>query len=530
MSQCNNNSTNMPDTSLNGHDTLKLDIGTHSDTPFVRKFETERHKYVYDVNTMAIVKVDSVVWDIISDVGSLNKEVMVSKYSSCHSEDDILLALDEIVTAQNTRGLFLSHYPDIEMPLRDECIQHRLEHERMILLLNVTEECNFRCSYCVFNGQLPNRRTHSGRQMSWSVAKRAIDDFLEHSTGVEERSITFYGGEPLLNFALIQRCFQYVKERATGATPSFGMTTNGSLLKGDIADCVASENCNVNVSLDGPKAIHDRCRVTRNGSPTWEEVVGNVRAFRKQHPHYKGSLGFAVTMMPSVDVNELEDFFLRSGLVSEGTTVLMNMADGIEWTEDDMAHRHETMLKLKCKFVRNLVEGKVCNSPTSPEYVVQRFLCEEPFLVFHRRHEFDRDGSSMKRGLPDRFCTLSTCIPGARRTFVTVDGDYLPCERVPETDYMKIGSVTEGFDIPHIRRLLEEWVNRTKKECKYCWCLPTCRVGCWATARDIETTGDSKLALCASHQGAALEMMKEYCWILERNPHALDYMKDVKML
>ena len=36
-------------------------------SPFIHKFQTDRQKYVYDVNTRRIIRVSCIVWDIIDD-------------------------------------------------------------------------------------------------------------------------------------------------------------------------------------------------------------------------------------------------------------------------------------------------------------------------------------------------------------------------------------------------------------------------------------------------------------------------------
>lgn len=41
--------------------------------------------------------------------------------------------------------------------------------------------------------------------------KKAIDFLKEHSQNAENRHIGFYGGEPLLNFELIERAVEYAK-------------------------------------------------------------------------------------------------------------------------------------------------------------------------------------------------------------------------------------------------------------------------------------------------------------------------------
>ena len=59
--------------------------------------------------------------------------------------------------------------------------------------------------------------------------------YLEKSKCVSNRFISFYGGEPLINFSLIKRCIQYVKEVPGTQDINFSMTSNGLLVRKNIA-------------------------------------------------------------------------------------------------------------------------------------------------------------------------------------------------------------------------------------------------------------------------------------------------------
>lgn len=79
------------------------------------------------------------------------------------------------------------------------------------VVLQVTQNCNLRCSYCAYSGSYFNR-THSKKRMSTETAIRAVDFFMSHSSEVSKSTIGFYGGEPLLEFSLIKKVVSYVEE------------------------------------------------------------------------------------------------------------------------------------------------------------------------------------------------------------------------------------------------------------------------------------------------------------------------------
>ena len=492
---------------------------------FVHKFQTEQNKYIYDVNTMNIVRIDDIIWEIISDYGRDDSSQISLRYSDRYSSEQIESAYEKIAVAQKEKGLFLANRPQILMSFTEEYIQEKLDSERSILHLNVTEDCNFDCSYCIYSGEYINRHKRSNRVMDRSIAKKAIDDFLEASVTSEMRSIGFYGGEPLLNFTLIKQAVDYIRKKEKGVKVNFTITTNGFLLKGEAADFLTRHDFTINVSLDGPKQIHDRYRRTGNGSPTWETVTSNATAFLEKFPQYKTNSKFGITAViaPPAELNELEHFFSLCELVTKDITA--SFVDSIS-TKQIFEGKITGTDEMYRKFLDNLETGKINSEPAAQKFVMQKTLFQENWLKFHKR--FSRYDCSNR--FPKKYCLLSTCIPGVRRTFVSVDGNYWPCERVSESDYLRIGSIYEGLNAAKIRQLLLDWVELNKSECSNCFCLHTCQIGCWSNSCDGQRpTEELKRKACEQHRRDTHNLLVDYCSVLEKNPHALDYMKDITL-
>ena len=81
------------------------------------------------------------------------------------------------------------------------------------LELIMSEECNFRCIYCMhFNNlETSNRITKSKKFMSFETAKEAIDRYAlilkQHNKKVAD--VNFGGGEPLLVWSVIEHILEY---------------------------------------------------------------------------------------------------------------------------------------------------------------------------------------------------------------------------------------------------------------------------------------------------------------------------------
>ena len=115
--------------------------------------------------------------------------------------------------------------------------------------LILTNNCNQSCNYCY---QIKDKK-----RMSWVYARKAIDYFVDNCN--EQPSISFYGGEPLLEFELMQKCieYSYAKFIKKDLTPKYLMTTNGSLLTEEIIDFCKQYNLKITLSMDGDKNAHE---------------------------------------------------------------------------------------------------------------------------------------------------------------------------------------------------------------------------------------------------------------------------------
>lgn len=493
-------------------------------SPFVHRFRTARNFYAYDVSTRRIAQVSPAVWAILDDAGRLPRDAVIARHGSAHGVRQVEAALDQIAQARQD-GLFLAVRPSSVVGPKPERVLKELENGRQQLILNVTNECNFRCSYCIFGGQYVDRRTHSRSAMTWPVARAAIDEFLQHSSQSGSRVISLYGGEPLLNFPLVRECVRHVRSRRGGSAVQFSITTNGSLLAGRRAEFLAREGFLIAVSLDGPAELHDRHRRTRRGRPTWEKIAGNLRSFLAGFPEYarNGKLRFNAVAAATTDLRRVQAFFDSCDFIHESM--------GLEINEQKEAAAlapavpgdplFDSRLAMYRDFVQCLKSGAYAAERNSRSRRVQTSAFQKPFVTFHRR------GYRQGR-LPAKVELRNTCTPGARRTFVTAAGDYYACERVADSPHGILGNVREGVVPEKVLALLAKWASAGGDECRRCWCMPTCMAGCFATVEEAgEVTPAAKGQACALHLRNMHALLADYCTILEDNPRAFDFVKDM---
>ena len=150
------------------------------------------------------------------------------------------------------------------------------------IMLNVTDQCNFRCKMCFCDWQ--------DNYMTPEIADKAIELALKRkSPRVDKITINFFGGEPLMNFNLIK----YVVEKWEKEC-EFSMTTNGSLLTNEILDYLKEHKVGLLLSIDGDKETQDYNRPFRNGQGSFEILKSKIPSILERYPQ----VTFRSTIIP----------------------------------------------------------------------------------------------------------------------------------------------------------------------------------------------------------------------------------------
>ncbi|WP_238528206.1 radical SAM/SPASM domain-containing protein [Acetonema longum] len=166
------------------------------------------------------------------------------------------------------------------------------------LELNLTFHCNLACEYCFVHNRSPEDR------MDFVTAAKAIDLLL--TQGYPNVTITLIGGEPLLEFELIQKIVPYALENAQkrNIAVEWAVTTNGTLINEAMLAFFSKYRINLLLSLDGGPETHDRYRKTKNGEGTWQQIVALIPLLRQ----YQGWLGARMTVSIEAVDSMRQDF------------------------------------------------------------------------------------------------------------------------------------------------------------------------------------------------------------------------------
>jgi len=331
------------------------------------------------------------------------------------------------------------------------------------LLLEVTNNCNFRCKYCVFGGHYKDFRVHGHEFMTKETALKAIDlyfDYLEEGALLNPRrepTIAFYGGEPLLNFRLIEECVNYVKEHSGEFTPKYTITTNGSLINRKIAEFLVKNDFDISISLDGPKTEHDRNRVLPNGRGTFDLVMRGISNLKKAQKKYGSKKEYfaLVTYDPRSNLFRVSQFFEKDSPIRP---IFINPVRPVgtsyysQFTMEDYLHHEKMLRELFKKFLEN----------NNPPLFLDILFGGPASLMFYR--------NLLSRRNPIAMFT-STCIPGFK-LYITTKGKIQVCERAPAST--EIGDINNGLEFSKMKALIREYSKFIADKCNYCNLAHSC--------------------------------------------------------
>ena len=452
--------------------------------PFVHLFYTYGGFYLYDVNKNTILKT--------------NKKTFDSIKQNNFEEENI----------EKLKGLgFLSsnRIREIEHPANDN-LKYILQSKVKMLTLQVTQQCNLRCKYCVYSGGY-NNRSHSNKKLSFETAKKGIDFLFEHSYNSDQISIGFYGGEPLLELELIKKCIEYAEECSEGKDIAFTMTTNGTLLEKSVVEYLNCHNVSLVVSLDGPQNIHDKNRkYAKENSGSFDTIIKNIEEIKRYLPEYSKKILLSTVIDPQNDFGCISEFFAKSDTVKDFAIIPTLI------TENYSKHENETSDNFIIRYGYEIFKimlsklGRLNRKYTS--IIVDGYYFQLKNKLF--KNKLSRTDSLSEKGHPG-----GPCVIGGNRLFMDINGFLYPCERVSESSsVMRIGHIDSGFNVEKCLELMN--VGKiTEEECKNCWAFRFCTSCCAKADNLAELSAEKRLSHCQGIKSNVELLLKDYCTLTE---------------
>jgi uncharacterized protein len=462
-----------------------------SNKPFIHIIDMPLGKYIYDVNKNTILKANDKIVDVL--IGKEKAEIDYSK------EIENICELEK-------KGFFSHNRPKKMIHPEDKNLEYTLNNRVTSITIQVTQSCNFRCSYCIY-GDSGNeqQRKHSSKKMDLPTAKKCIDFLFNHSRDTEVVSIGFYGGEPLLEKKIIKQCVEYAEELFEGKEINYSITVNGSLLNEDAVIFFEKYNFNVLISFDGPKDIQNmQRRLALNGSGTYDLVEENLKNIRINHKEFIKNISINSVIDPINNLDNINGAFEKNKFL-KGITVQQTEIDD-EFSDektiityDYLSKKNYEIFKGTLAYLNKIDKDKINGFATN--HLVELTKIEE----------------IMSNSIPiqDEMSHAGPCIPGAFKLFSNAYGDLYPCERVSElSDVMKIGNINSGFDIFKARKILNI-AQITEEKCINCWAISHCSLCAKYADNGGEFSSERIRRRCFSVKGQAENLLKFYIILKE---------------
>ena len=327
------------------------------------------------------------------------------------------------------------------------------------LTIAPTLDCNFRCPYCF--------EIHPKGIMSNEVQSSLINFIESRLEFAKNFSVTWYGGEPLIAKEIIYSLSEKILalcEKFCVNYDSF-IITNASLMADD--DIEKFKNYKISgaqITIDGPKKIHDSRRRSANGESTFDKLIDRVNVLLNND--------ISVVVRINIDKENIS-------CVDELLEVLRSKIERYE--------------KLKIDFGQVQAFTEICKSVESNCYNNEQYA-DIMLPLYSKIQEFGFEVNKMNCYPAPRvnYC----CYDYANSFVVDNHGEIYRCWNHVGNSKYSCGNV-KNFNFDNLEKNYLssiQWNPIRHKKCCECEYLPICMGGC----PDIMKNSDDGQPVCGT--------------------------------
>lgn len=357
----------------------------------------------------------------------------------------------------------------------------------------ITSSCNLRCTYCY-------QHNKGGEVMTLNTGKEIVDLLLKQwqdddpeafiSKYTKGLIMEFIGGEPMLYPVLIDEIIAYFIYRCEELNCPWlkysrvNICTNGvNYNDKDVQYLIHKykDMLSVNVTVDGPKEMHDACRVDAAGNGSFDKAFDALHSAKR----FWGFANTKVTLVPETfpTLFETAKFMLDQGVAE----LRMNYAYEPYYSVDDAKILYE-QLKMLSDYMINVKQNtyvtilnEECGKPLAPTDV-QNF-----------------------------------CGGNGKMLCFAPNGNAYPCVRFTETSLSKemadkviLGHSSTGlYNTPETKATFDylQSITRDSQSTEECLNCPVAKLCGWCTANNYEMLGDCNKRvtnICHAHKARTL--------------------------
>ncbi len=422
-------------------------------------FEHRGSSYAFDVESSAVVKLDCAAHDLLSmRLNRAPADAIANHLTATYGAEAAERVTSEL-SWLNDQGFFAGPVTTYDDDQNESYIQRLARMGTQRIELYLAEACNLRCRYCYVGD---NDALNNGL-MPWAIARQAIDYCFERAGSAKQVSITFFGGEPLLNKPVLKQAIAYSQQlgQERGKQVGYSMTTNATLLDDEIISLIKRYNFGLMISLDGPQEVHDHMRPMADGGGSFDEATRNIKRLMRRRRSVTVRCTLSNQFLDRVRIVEfLEDFGFTRVAMSRCISAVDRQG------AYDIGPRETAVMQ------------------EQDEFFMDRLLQQ---LDRGERIRFNPWVKALQN-IHQRHNRRMRCGVGRGCTTVGIDGKLYPCHRYVGMENYVLGHVSTGVDPTKFSDYLRAYFG-TKTKCDTCWAINICGGYCpWYVSREDGTS------------------------------------------
>ena len=441
----------------------------------VYPFRVGTQSFLFDGDSLLLAAVPDLYVEAVSPRRDRTRGELLQDLAARHGSETACRVLDGL-DQLGERGFFTSTDEQAiqaaRTRMRDEIL--RTPHVATLQML-VSSRCNLKCEYCyAAQGSFgSDRRAY----IALSTVDAAFDSIASRIG--DGLNVPLLGGEPLLHpeiTSVIERI------RAAGNRlefrPFINVTTNGTHLSTDVADCLIRNEVRTSFSIDGIGPVHDRQRPFVGGRGSYRAIERNLHRLIERGGRHLAGVRITCTRHTVRDLARIEQQIreqfgdlrieVAPAVVPEGHCCALTDCFG-----DFAIARDEILMRKAARASR----------------VPRSTLEAQPLSRVERRLRL-----------------LAMCEFGMNMITVTPDGDLFPCVGAVGHPSLRLGTVAEPqpLETSTVRQVWESNDVTRRAKCSACWARFVCGAGC-ATANMALNSGNPEPpeAACRMYREAA---------------------------
>lgn len=380
----------------------------------------------------------------------------------------------------------IQHYGNKLIP------QEHLPYKPSCLVLNISGQCNLKCPYCFSQG----KHGFKFKSMSLKTCLDSVKYLIESNPDRKDFTIGLFGGEPFLEYQLIETLLRRINESYPDYQFTYSITTNGTVINERILKVLKKYNTSLIVSLDGPKQIANTNRPNKNPHQDTFEMVMRTSQILKEN-----KVPFVYRATVTADNMDLMNTILFFEQLETPYYIVFCFESSNE-NSSTYALRGPSVLDNVSEQIDKVYSYYYAQMSAGKKVWGYYFLEKLISLYFQKRYEFP-------------------CGAGNTLISVTDNGDIFACMNYAPMLETRIGNIYSSIDEEAHNRYMSK-PSAQISECEDCILRYTCSGGCIAERCSVGNINRPNAYMCELNK---LIFKKDLIAFQHIKKHHYDFLK-----